>query len=36
VRTTTGEEMQIYCDRQPRRGKSPKARWWLFTIRAQG
>jgi hypothetical protein len=36
VRTTTGEEMQIYCDRQPRRGKSPKARWWLFTIHAQG
>ena len=36
VRTTTGEEMQIYCDRQPRRGRNPKARWWLFTIRAQG
>ena len=36
VRTTTGEEMQIYCDRQPRRGRNPKARWWLFTIRDQG
>jgi len=36
VRTASGEEMEIYCDRQPRRGKSPKARWWLFTIRAEG
>jgi hypothetical protein len=24
--------MEIYCDRQARRGKSPKARWWLFTL----
>jgi hypothetical protein len=31
IRTATGEVMQIYFDRQPRRGKSPKARWWLFT-----
>jgi phosphoribosylglycinamide formyltransferase-1 len=32
IRTTSGHQMQIYCDRQPRRGKSPKARWWLFTV----
>ena len=32
LRTASGEEMEIYCDRQPRRGKNPKARWWLFTV----
>ncbi|MGI6207365.1 MAG: DUF6504 family protein [Anaerolineae bacterium] len=29
VRTTTGERMVIYCDRQKRPGRS---RWWLFRI----
>jgi phosphoribosylglycinamide formyltransferase-1 len=32
IRTTSGEEMEIYCDRQPRRGANPRARWWLFAI----
>ena len=32
IRTTGGDRMQVYCDRQPRRGKNPKARWWLFTV----
>lgn len=30
VLTTTGERFEIYCDRQPKRGKDPKARWWLY------
>jgi len=34
LRTVSGEEMEIYCDRQPRRGRNPKARWWLFTVAA--
>jgi len=32
VRTTTGETMILYFDRQPQRGKSPKVRWWLYSI----
>lgn len=31
-RTTTGETMTVYFDRQARRGLSPKARWWLFSM----
>jgi hypothetical protein len=31
VRTTAGITMTLYCDRQTRRGQSPKARWWLFS-----
>ncbi len=33
VRTATGETMTLYFDRQARRGHSPKARWWLYTVR---
>jgi phosphoribosylglycinamide formyltransferase-1 len=33
VRTTSGETMTLYFDRQPRRGKSPKARWWLYSLK---
>lgn len=36
VRTTSGETMTLYFDRQPRRGHSPKARWWLYTLWAEG
>lgn len=25
--------MKIYFDRQPRKGKKPTERWWLFSIR---
>ena len=32
VKTTTGEEMTIYCDRQPR-GRNKKQRWWLHTMK---
>jgi len=28
----TGDEWEVYCDRQARRGKNPKARWWLFAF----
>jgi len=31
-RTTSGETMTVYFDRQARRGHSPKARWWLYTL----
>jgi hypothetical protein len=36
IRTTGGHQVQIYFDRQGRRGKNPKARWWLFSISGQG
>jgi len=36
LRTTGGEIMSIYFDRQPRRGRSAKARWWLFSIEPAG
>jgi hypothetical protein len=28
----SGETMTVYFDRQARRGHSPKARWWLYTM----
>jgi phosphoribosylglycinamide formyltransferase-1 len=31
VRTTEGEEMRIYFDRQARSKRDLKARWWLYT-----
>ncbi len=31
IRTTTGEEMTIYFDRQPRSRKRT-ARWWLYAV----
>ena len=35
VRTTIGETMTLYCDRQPPRGKSKtKGRWVLYTMMA--
>jgi hypothetical protein len=36
IRTTSGTTMVLYCDRQARRGQSPKARWWLFTVSEAG
>lgn len=32
VRTVEGPAMRIYCSRRPRRGASPTARWWIFTV----
>lgn len=32
VRTTSGEKMTLYCERQAKNAKRPKARWWLYTI----
>jgi hypothetical protein len=32
VRTTTGTVMTIYCERQARSAKKPKARWWVYTV----
>ena len=27
-----GMEMTIYCERQPKPGKTAKSRWWLYTV----
>ena len=32
VRTTSGDEMKIYFERQARSAKQRKTRWWLYTI----
>jgi hypothetical protein len=32
LRTTGGDVMTLYCERQARNTKRPKARWWLYTI----
>ncbi len=32
VRTTTGQRMTLYCERQTKKPKKPKARWWLYSI----
>lgn len=31
VRTTEGDEMRIYFERQARSKREQKARWWLYT-----
>ena len=31
---TTGERVTLYCERQTKNRKSPKARWWLYKINA--
>lgn len=28
----SGEKMTLYCERQTRDAKHPKARWWLYTV----
>jgi len=33
VRTASGEEMTLYCERHVRGRKDPKGRWWLYTMR---
>ena len=32
VRVATGERMTLYCERQAKPGRSPKRRWWLYSI----
>jgi Domain of unknown function (DUF6504) len=32
--TTAGIRMTIYCERQARAAKKPKARWWVYTVAA--
>jgi hypothetical protein len=32
IRTTTGLEMTIYFERQPRSKSQSKKRWWLYTV----
>ncbi|MBN2582590.1 MAG: cytoplasmic protein [Planctomycetes bacterium] len=32
VRVEPAAEMTLYCDRQARNTRRPKARWWLYTI----
>jgi hypothetical protein len=30
--TVTGERMTLYCERQAKNAKKPKARWWIYSI----
>ena len=30
--TTDGTTMTLYCERQPKPGKSTRHRWWLYTV----
>jgi len=32
LRTTAGQEMVVYFERQARRGSRPAARWWLYAL----
>jgi hypothetical protein len=32
IRTTGGLTLSIYCERQSRNTKKPKARWWVYTV----
>ena len=34
IQTTTGKQMVLYCQRQTKNAKRPKARWWLYSISA--
>ena len=34
LRTTSGEQMTLYCERQAKNTRRPKARWWLYKINA--
>ena len=36
IRTGSGEQMRIYCDRQARSRGRPKARWWLYALLEEG
>jgi len=32
IRTTGGEEMTLYCQRQAKNRNRPKARWWIYSF----
>jgi hypothetical protein len=32
IQTTTGEHMTLYCQRQAKNPKKPKARWWVYSV----
>src|SRR5687767_10595120 len=32
VRCASGRRMTLYCERQARSGRRPKARWWLYSV----
>lgn len=32
LRTTSGHVMKLYCERQAKTRRNPKARWYLYTI----
>ena len=32
IETTTGEHMTLYCQRQTKNPKKPKARWWVYSV----
>ena len=32
IKTTTGERMKLYFERQPRSKQQRRARWWLYTV----
>lgn len=36
VLTDDGTQMRLYFDRQPRRGARPTARWWVYSVIAEG
>ena len=33
ILTEPREVMTVYCERQPRLSRRPKARWWIYTVR---
>ena len=32
VQTDVGLQMTLYCERQTRNRRNPKARWWLYSV----
>ena len=32
VRCESGQRMTLYCERQAKSGRRPKARWWLYSL----
>ncbi len=36
IETTSGQFMTLYCDRQAKNPRRPKARWWLYTVGSPG
>jgi len=36
IRTTSGEEMKLYFERQARSKREKKQRWWLFSMAETG